>query len=388
MAKKKEHAEWIITKGQRSRWQKEQKRRRIILIIASVVIAIVMVFVIYGIYDSEVAPYHKTVLKVNDKSFDMNNYIDAIQLQLALADLTGANSDNSVLATQALSQLETSEIRQQLAKAMDITVSEEEIDETIRNLIMPPDSDDNDEQPDITYEEQLKSFLEFLDAHNVTEQEYREQIGIDLQWQVVREEIGKTQVPEETAQAHLLGILYETVVETGTPNGTAPPANSGTPSVTETPTISGSPAASHVTETIDPMEIRDEIASRLDTGDDFASLYDEYSLPIGKEGGDLEWGPAEVIELYYGGTVSQVAFDIDLGTLSEPIRYTNSENETKYWAIQVIERENSRPLDDDIRSIAENIAFNDWFNEELEKFEVKKDYLDDDDIEWAIEEAL
>ena len=51
MAKKKEHSEWLITKGRLSRYQREQKRKRLIIVVGSAIIAIVLILLAVGVWD-------------------------------------------------------------------------------------------------------------------------------------------------------------------------------------------------------------------------------------------------------------------------------------------------------------------------------------------------
>jgi len=64
----------------------------------------------------------------------------------------------------------------------------------------------------------------------------------------------------------------------------------------------------------------------------------------------------------------------------------------------ITEREDSRPLDDDIQTLVEQNAIAEWYNEQTSNLEID-DYQDDpaddkdivleyDDISWAIQEAL
>ncbi|MBT4512807.1 MAG: hypothetical protein HOC20_11440, partial [Chloroflexi bacterium] len=148
MPKKKQHSEWVITKGQRSRWQKEQKRRRIVIIISSVIISIVLGLVIYAIYDSQVAPYSKTVLKVNDKSFDMNDYIDMLQLNGIRVISPELQAD--IAGTVLHDIMPASEKYRQISAELGLAVTEEEIEEKVQeqiDLLGPSDDNSDETQP-------------------------------------------------------------------------------------------------------------------------------------------------------------------------------------------------------------------------------------------------
>ena len=423
MAKKKEHSEWLITKGRLSRHQREQKRRRLIISIGSAIITIVLVIVAIGIYqdvDSDREPYRQTVLKVNDVSFDMDYYIEMLRVEGVVFF-----QDNPLQSAKTVLQnMQTREYAMQLASTLEIAASEEEIDLRIQEQFTPPDLPDNEgpeEEDTVTpVSEEQDFFQEWLDTTGASEKYFRVYISEQIIQQKIAEQVNEdvesqVNIPNEMDQAHLWGILFDTVIETGTPAITADPIITGTstatidPIITGTstatiePTATGTSTAASVTETLDPKQIRDTIEERLEAGEDFATLFEEFSQPItGSEDGDLNWAPNELTILYYGEDVAQVASKIETGVLSEPIPRTPFEGETSYWVIMVTEREESRPLEEGVKSILENQALNkalmEWEEEQTANF-VIDNYLDDpeddddivvsdDDIRWAIGKAV
>lgn len=408
MAKKKEHSEWLITKGRLSRYQRERKRRRLIIVIGSAIIAIVLVIVAIGIYqdfDNDREPYRQTVLKVNDVSFDMDYYIEMLRVYGVVFLNEPLQSAKSVLQ-----DMQYHEVARQLAPTLEITVSEEEIDLRIEELFTPPDLSDNEgsqDDPLTPVPEERDYFQEQLDMTGASEKYYRIYMSGQILQQNIFEQVNaqiesQIDIPDEMDQAHLWGILFDTVIETGTPAATADPVITGTSTATIEPTATGTATAASVIETLDPKEIRDTIAERLEAGEDFATLFEEFSEPISGSGdGDLNWAPNELTLLYYGEIVAQVVSEIELGVLSEPIPRTPFEGETSYWVIMVTEREESRPLEEDVKSILESQAFNkarqEWDEEQTANFTVDnyQDDLEDDDdivisdddIRWAIGKA-
>jgi len=284
------------------------------------------------------------------------------------------------------------EIGRQLASMLSITVTEEEIDAEILKRFSPPeqpaDEGENDNTEAAPETEDYQYFERWLDQTGALEKYYRNRISAEILGPKIIDHVREIiDVPEEMEQVHLFGILFETAIETGTPTATTTPVTTGTDS------------ASSTVLTLDENEIRDAIATRLEEGEDFATLFEEYSVTIaGSEDGDLGWGPREIVTQYYGEVVTGVAFGIDLGILSTPIPLTPFEGETKYYVIMITEREDSRPLDDDIQTLVEQNAIAEWYNEQTSNLEID-DYQDDpaddkdivleyDDISWAIQEAL
>lgn len=404
MAKKKEHSEWLITKGRLSRHQREQKRRRLIIVIGSAIIAIVLVIVAIGIYqdfDNDRKPYQQKILKINDVSFDMDYYIEMLRVYGVIFQQDPIQRYSA--GTIVLENIKGLEIGRQLASMLSITVTEEEIDTEILKRFNPPDPSDDEgenDNPEATPEpKDFQQFERWLDQTGASEKYYRERISAELLGpKIVDHARELVEVPEEMEQVHLYGILFDTAVESGTSAATTTISTSGSPAVIA-PVTSGTDSASSTIETLGENKIRDAIATRLEEGEDFATLFEEYSLPFaGSEDGDLGWGPREIVTQYYSDVVTDVAFKIDLGILSTPIPATPFEGETLYYVIMVTEREDSRPLDDDIRTPMEQNAITDWYNEQTSNLEID-DYQDDptddkdivleyDDISWAIQEAL
>ncbi|MFO8011644.1 MAG: peptidylprolyl isomerase [Dehalococcoidia bacterium] len=376
MPKKKESTEWVITRGRLSRWQKEQRRRRQIIVIASVLIAIVAGLVIYAVYDSTVNQYKQTVLKVEgplgERSFDMNYYIDMLRINGVA--MTRDYSERFSIAENTLKVMENGEVNRQIAEGLGFTVTDAEINERIAEQFAgsKPGTESAVNPATPTYEEIRSDFLAFLDRLNVPEKRYREAMSNQLLSEKIHEHVKRTEVTEEMEQVHVQGIIIDVAPASGTPT------NSGTPVVNGTPTAGEKEA--------DPDEIRAAIESRLEAGDDFAVLVDEYSADpdLKESGGDVGWFPRGILS----PDLEDVVFGLEPGVLSAPIPVTSSEDNTRYWILRVTEKEASRPLEEPHLQQLQNQALNEWYQEQLNNFTIKDDYLDSSDIEWAINKAL
>ncbi len=376
MPKKKESTEWVITRGRLSRWQKEQRRRRQIIIIASVLIAIVAGLVIYAVYDSTVNQYKQTVLKVDgpqgERSFDMNYYIDMLRINGVA--MTRDYSEQFSIAENTLKGMENGEVNRQIAEGLGFTVTDAEINERIAKQFAgsQPGTESAVSPATPTYEEIRSDFLAFLDRLSVPEKRYREAMSNQLLSEKIQDHVKRTEVTEEMEQVHVQGIIIDVSPASGTPT------NSGTPVVNGTPTAGEKEA--------DPDEIRATIESRLEAGDDFAVLVDEYSADpdLKESGGDLGWFPRGILS----PDLEDVVFGLEPGALSAPIATTSSEDNTQYWIVRVTEKAASRPLEEPHLQHFQNQALNEWYQEQLNNFTIKDDYLDSSDIEWAIKKAL
>jgi len=384
MAKKrKEHTEWIITKGQRSRWQKEQQRRRQLIIAISVVLAIVVILVIVALADSTASPYDKTVLKVTgpygERTFDMDYYIDMMLLYGIRQAETEAELNS--IAESTLNSISSNEVSRQLAQDLDISITEDEIDQRIEDYIMPeidPGTDTEAPAPP-SFEEAYQIYIANLNEEGVTEHDYREVILAEIARDRMQEEIGHREVPERMEQVHVLGILIDTSI---------PYSSAGTSSAT--PVTNGTPPTTGEDQFMEAEEIYEIIRNRWEAGEDFGELAKEYSQNLLSKpyGGELGWVPHEIATIYYGSAFENTAFTMPLNTLSELLPESDSEDNTRYWIIEVVDKDDEMRLSDNFREYFISKAFWEWYNSEMSRFTIKNDYLEQEDIIWALEKAL
>ncbi|MFO8101219.1 MAG: peptidylprolyl isomerase [Dehalococcoidia bacterium] len=367
---KREHSDWVITKGQLARWQKEQQKRRQVIIIGSIIIAIVVILITYAIYDAT-KPYNPTVLKITgpqgERSFDMDYYVDMLRLYGIHQVSTSEELDS--FADSVLQALERNETFRQLAAGLNISVTEEEIrtkvvDDFMASAASGTATPANPATP--TYEEIIAGFSQNPLYSGVSVNEYHEVLRGEILGNKVRDYIGQREVPGEVEQANFQAIQFDTTGE---------PASSGTSVFIENPAEG---------ENIDPQQIYEEIKARLQAGEDFSTLAAEFS--ISSSAAEPGWYPREIASVFYGDNLAEAAFTLELETLSEPIPASTSEDNTKYWIVRVHQRE-ERPLEENHRQFMQSQAFNEWFEQQSSKFtsEIK---IDDEEIREAINEAL
>ncbi|MFP3975282.1 MAG: peptidylprolyl isomerase, partial [Dehalococcoidia bacterium] len=287
-SKKRERTEKIVTRGRLSRWQREQRWRRITIIVGCLIVAIVLAVFGYGYYDSAIAPYHQTVLKVNDETFDTDYYIEMLRLN-GIRN-TEESSQQQYIAQYTLQSIERNELCRQLAPDLGITVTEEEVEEKIQSQFSPAEGTGGNssemQQPTMSYREYIDKLAEM----GILEEFYREQVQVSLLQNKIREHIGEREVPKEMLQAHVRGIMLQ-----------------------------------------DEEDLK-EVQERLGSGEDFSTLAEEFSKDASSEdGGDLGWMPREIMSTQYHTKVVDAAFNLTQGEVSEPIEI---ETETQAEAIE------------------------------------------------------
>ena len=130
-----------------------------------------------------------------------------------------------------------------------------------------------------------------------------------------------------------------------------------------------------------------EIRARLEEGEDFATLAEEYSQHEAsrEDGGDLDWlGPDDIEPV-----LEDFILNSEVGTLSEPVRDDTAATTGGYWLVKVVAEEESRQISDDDREFLKAEVLDDWINslwdDPNNKFE---SYLSSAQKAWALEKAL
>lgn len=309
-----------VTKRRVARWQRERRRRRIILLIGTLVIAAVVGIIICGVYFTRVGPPRKLLSTVNGTSIRASDYLKAHDI------IQHSPSTPEIILTG----LEDNELLRQGAVAFAIGVTDEEITEQIKANLFP-------DAEEVSEEELKESYQQLLDRVGLSDERFRSFIEADmLRLRVNEYMVGKT--PEAALQVHVQGILVATEEEA------------------------------------------QDVVARLGSGEDFADVAQEVSIdPASKEsGGDLGWFPEGIKVTEFDA----VAFNLELGTLSEPFS-----TQQGYWVIEVLEKEDNRPLAEAARQQLGSQSFSDWFqNQRAQKVDRKVDVNELEEVhEWAVE---
>ncbi|MFC2071055.1 peptidylprolyl isomerase [Chloroflexota bacterium] len=118
----------------------------------------------------------------------------------------------------------------------------------------------------------------------------------------------------------------------------------------------------------------EQVKARLEAGEDFAAVARETSIDTTTKdnGGDLGWTPRGVMN----PQVEYAAWEMDIGTISEPTVLFDIENITNteplgYFIIMVSEKTDSLEIDEEYIPILQDTLFDGWFAEEMENHEIK-----------------
>ncbi|MCP4544332.1 MAG: hypothetical protein GY832_45050 [Chloroflexi bacterium] len=261
----------------------------------------------------------------------LQNNISDLQSQLDVANAL-------IIGEQTLEQLIQEEFVRQEAERRGITVSSEELQETVEESFgydrNPPtpvptvvSTNTLDLEPESTplptptpvtedaFRLQYDNFVKDLKLLGISEQQHRSWLRTSLLLEKLQEEM-QTELPTTDDQVQLLYLFLD-----------------------------------------DPGRAN-EVSARLDAGEDFQTLIDELQLDenITAYGGEMDWSPQNVLESNFDAQVADLAFSLAVGEHSQPIV---SQDGAQYTIIQVLDR-GERELDQYVLDQLGEEAFQEW----------------------------
>jgi len=400
----------LPTKHQLSKWQRQQRLQRIIVLVGAIFFAFIVGYVGYGYYDDEVKPLHQPVVRVNDTVLDMDYYIKVLDIYTQ-----GQESDMvPAMVDEAVEAIEQNELIKQGVADLGIGVSAEEINAEFNNLNLP----DNDVARDLitvkvltdklledyfdpqvpTACEQVQVQAMFLESEEVAE-DVIDRLGSSDNFTSLAEEFSTEEMTKGMGGdlgwlpkgfLDIVGILEGSLLEDI--------AFNLEPGALSEPTYDGSVAKGIGYWLIEVIE-RDEsqgshtrgillgsrqeaeaIRARLEAGEDFATLAREHSQHSDSKeaGGDFGWLRREA----GSPAVVEIAFNLEPGVLSEPVRDETVQTQGGYWLVRVLDKDANRQLEDIAREMFKAAAFEDWLGEQKENSLIEN-YLDEKQKAWA-----
>lgn len=437
MAKKKKRVEQpkrAPTKRQLSHFKKHQRRQRIIfgagILIIVAVLVVVGVGAYFGWYVPDVKPLQETVVRVNDTEFNMDYYLKTLKYQmLQLEKSYGIDVDLSLvssLAESTVTDIQTNELVRQEALALGITVSDEKVEAKIDEQL-------GDYDPSL-----VKAYRDVI----------RDMVRSQMLVERMLDEYFDRQVPQSVEQRHIMAMFLESQsqanevrerLEEGElftevaaelcldsycksqegnlgwqPRETLPwlinsdvlvdSAFGAEVGVLSQPIYEETKIkalgywlieAEFIDAEVDHAQLRvillgseeeaNEIRARLENGEDFAALAEEFSQHSAsmEDGGEFEINTRG----RFSEAFDEFIFDpeLELSSLSQPIKDDTVITEGGYWLIKVAGVDYERPLEEEDRDILKWDALSQWLEGLQEDPDnVVESYLDEDKTYWAI----
>ena len=417
MAKKKvEKPRREFTRRQLSHWQQQKRRQRIIAISGISIIAVVIVLVGAGWYISQYRPLRETVIRVNDTEFNMDYYVKTLKFY-------GEGQTSYYmysLADEAVMIIEQNELVRQEAMKLGISVSNDAVDEELKSrepplsrdyrdlvraeMLITKLRDDHFEQEVPAFGEQRHIMVMFLESESQAQEvrakleageDFAELAGElsldglsedgDLGWQfkdVLTILLG-TPVLGEHAFSAEVGVLSQPIYDEDKAKGI------GYWLIEVLEGEEDSEEVSVQAMLLESEEEAREVRARLEAGEDFATLSEEFSqLVVAEKGGYLGLLAPGMMTTAF----DEVVFDAKLepGTLSEPAKDEVAITKGGYWLLKVLDKAENRQIEDADRDLLKAVALNDWLSElwDNPENEIDDSYLDDEKKAWAVDRAL
>jgi len=323
MAKKgkdqqKQVASKHITTRRLARWQREKRRQRITFLSGVIIIAILLGIIIGGVAATSSSDWLSKV-QTDSGTITINraDYLESLKLIRNSLNTSATNANE-----QPLLRIENKLLIEDGAEAAGITVSESEVTDTIREFF----ETDNQSISDADFQQQYQNML---DSIGISDNDYRQAVLDSLLNQELLQ-FYIDQIPESGEQA-----AVETIIA----------FNEST---------------------------ANEIAQRWRSGETFETLSEQY--------GNLSYSKW-LIKGITEEELSDVAFTIDIGNISDPIP-----SGTGYYVIKVLERKDG-PIEENLRQQTGFSNFNTWFTQEYADKVERNPKLDLAEIyAWAVKQ--
>ncbi len=407
-----------VTKRQLSRWQQQKRRQRIVFGSGIFIIVAVLGTIGAGWYITQYQPLHQTVIVVNDTEFDMNYYIKMLKYYGEGQPIQYMQ----FIADTVAEDIEQNELVRQGAMKLGISVSSDEVDEKLKSYDPPLSKDYRDivgaqmlfdKLRDEYFDKQVPVFAEqrhimamLLESESQAAEvrarlegdedfaELAAELSLesfskteqgDLGWQLegFLTRLLNTSVPDEHAFSSEVGVLSQPIYDE------TKAKNVGYWLIK---VIEGDEVAQQALVQVILLGSEEEaqdIRDRLEAGEDFATLAEEFSQhDLSRENeGNLNVESPDMMSPAF----SEFVFDpeVELETISEPIRDDAVATTGGYWLLKVVDIDDNRQIADEDRDWLKTDALSEWVSSLWDDPENKiENYLDDDKKAWAIAKAI
>ena len=405
------------TKHQLSRWQRQQRIQRIIVIVGIIFFALIVGYIGYGYYNEQVKPLHQPVVKINDTVFDMDYYAKLLELSTRGEDSTATWSR----ADELINVIESGELIGEVSTDLGFGVSADEINSELKSLGLHNEKVYRDVvgsrllaarllqnyfDPKVPTEcEQVQVQALFVESTDVAKR-VADRLGAGDNFTALAKEYSLEPItkdkggdlgwlPKDFAYV-LLGNLGDSLLK-------EIPFSLETGALSE-PTYDGSVTKGIGYWLVEVMEKgekkgnhargillgsqqeAEEVRARIEAGEDFGALAKEYSQHSAskEQGGDLGWTQETGIS---SRVVLSLAMQLEPGAVSQPTADNSVQTKGGYWLVKVVDRDDSRALEDETRNALKLRLFEDLLVEQREKNSIET-YLTEEQKSWAVARVL
>jgi len=410
LAKKQKKAtpERVPTKHQLSKWQRQMRIRRIVIIAAVVFLVGISSWVGYEYYkDYKSDPLFQVVIKVNDVSFTMEYYVNLLDGYTAGMNSTDLYYMGDTIANDVAKDMIKTEVLRQGAENLGIEVTPEEIDAKLEEVGLPDDEVYRYMAKGVLLQEKLDEYFG-SQLPDTMEQAHVEAMPVESQ-EVATELIAEIEAggnftalaKEFSCSSSIegdLGWLPRELMPNTMIAGAAfnlIPGEISQPIYDETATKNIGYWLIEVTDKHDE-EINalvmllgseaeaERVKAQLAAGGNFSALAGNYSQHESKTKG----GKLDGLKLGDMGSnaFDQVAFNITVNEISEPVKDESVHTTGGYWLVEVIDR-GDHELEEAVRKELIDKHFDDSL-EDWKGNSIIENLLDAGKRAWAINKVL
>jgi hypothetical protein len=409
---KKATSERVPTKHQLGKWQRQMKIRRIVIIAAVVFLVGISSWIGYGFYkDYKSDPLRQVVIKVNNVQFNMEYFVDV--LDLVYINFTGGNATElyyygDYFASMAADTIINDELLKQAAgEELGIEVTTDDIDAGLEARGWPNEKAYRDIVNAALLQEKVNEH--FDPGENATIEQADAQVMLLESQEVADEVMARIEAGGNfTALAEEFACNSSVERDLGwLPKELMPNTSIANAAFNLTPgdisqAIYDATAIKDVgywlievtsaqNETINAQVMllgsaaeAEQVEAELAAGGNFSALAGNYSQHESKtNGGKLDGLKRGVMK---STAFDQVAFNMTLNLVSEPVKDESVQTTGGYWIVKVIDS-GDRQLDEQLREDLRDKRSNDWL-EAWRNSSTIENLLDKDKNAWAIDEVF
>ncbi|MFH1382546.1 MAG: peptidylprolyl isomerase [Chloroflexota bacterium] len=305
---------------------KTPSKSRTVFLAISVVAVIMLIIggVLY--YRSNVAPFQRPVMMIDDTAISMGYFLKRVKL-----------SGSDYVST--LNQLVYEQIIKQEAPRFGIEVTPEDVDNNLLYTAGTSNSENTtaDTTMNITEAEFKKWYRQQLDQTRLSDAEYKDLVRTNMLAAGLHQLLADN-IPTSSEQIHLNVIVL---------------ANSKDAAAAK---------------------------SRIEAGESFAAVAREVSLDAqSKEnGGEIGWVPRGVVPH------DDVTFSLDIGIVSDPVVSDPTQPASQYLLFMVSEKAPDREIDEGPLQVLKSRVLYDWLDQEVQyhTIDVTYDFNDTQNQAW------
>jgi parvulin-like peptidyl-prolyl isomerase len=404
---KKATSERVPTKHQLGKWQRQERIRRIVIIAAVVFLVGISSWIGYGFYqDHKNDPLRQVVIEVNGVPFNMEYFVDMLDVYTTGVNSTELYYYGDYFASMVADTIINAEsLRQAAEEELGIEVTADEIDAEVKNRGLPDDrvyrdlitllegkvGEHFDPGLNATVE-QADAQVMLLESQEVAD-DVMARIGSGGNFTALAQEFASNSSVERDLGWLPKELMPNTSIANAAFNLT--PGDVSLPIHDETATKKIGYWLIEVTgsqnETINAQVMllgseaeAERIKAELASGGNFSALAGNYSQHQSKASG----GKLDGLKRGNMGSTAfdQVAFNMTLNQVSDPVKDESVQTTGGYWIVKVIDR-GDRQLDEQLRQGLKNKRYSDWL-EAWKKNSTIENRLDEDKNAWAIDEVF